>query len=254
METQNFPRPRRSRPKSAQLSSGILRNTHSSAFYFPTPLGPPASIHTHNGRTGSRLPLDILSSIIGYLWESPADLATISRVSRILHYLATPLLYREVRLRGFGTRAGGPVVGDEARDTQGRKRKRDSGDYVDQDSFSDLSGRYTIDNGNGAAQTPSESGVSAGNGGGMTVFLVGLATLQRPTVSKVVKKLVLEGELEMGSFGLDGSKTIDAPKALNWTESDGMFGLAVGGTVNTLTDLQEFRYSYTLDILLLTPP
>lgn len=34
----------------------------------------------------------------------------------------------------------------------------------------------------------------------MSVFLVWLATLQQPAMSKVVRKLVLEGELEVGSL------------------------------------------------------
>ncbi|KAF8454367.1 hypothetical protein BGX38DRAFT_332350 [Terfezia claveryi] len=82
----------------------------------------------------------------------------------------------------------------------------------------------------------------------MSVFLMGLATLQRPAVSKVVRKLVLEGELEVGSFEnindicSSSTGTESTPRPLNWSESDGMFGLAIGGTVGSLTDLQEFSW------------
>jgi len=227
---------RRPVKRSAQLSSARLRQqgTNDTAFYpFPTSLGPPAPIYTHNGPGHCRLPLDVLSVIIGYLWESPADLATVSRVSRIMHYLVTPLLYREVRLRGAGPRAKGRAIttsaqgGEGAESGKGKKRKRDSGDSGDEFGFS--------------VDADADAG---GSENGMSVFLVGLATLQRSTVSKVVRKLVLEGELEVGSFGnINGSSTgaESIPGTLNWSESDGMFGLAIGGTVGSLTDLQELR-------------
>ncbi|PUU81883.1 hypothetical protein B9Z19DRAFT_1099507 [Tuber borchii] len=60
------------------------------------------------GRSSGRpqLPLDIVSSIISRI-ESPADLARVSRSSRIHHFLTIPLLYRSVVLvcRQEGRRA-----------------------------------------------------------------------------------------------------------------------------------------------------
>ncbi|KAI5811205.1 hypothetical protein DFH27DRAFT_16162 [Peziza echinospora] len=167
-------------------------------------------------RSPSQLPLDVLSFVLAYI-DSPADLARISRVSRILHYLATPLLYREVRLRG-----GGPKPQTSAGALGKRKRADEDGD--------------------------GDGGAGDGRHGdshcaGISVFLAGLATLQRPTVSRVVRKLVFEGSLETSSFRvIDDPRHGERQDQLVWTEADGMFGLAVGATANALTDLQELSW------------
>ncbi|PWW77639.1 hypothetical protein C7212DRAFT_293227 [Tuber magnatum] len=56
-------------------------------------------INPEPGRSSGRpqLPLDIVSSIISQI-EAPADLARVSRSSRIHHFLTVPLLYRNVVL------------------------------------------------------------------------------------------------------------------------------------------------------------
>lgn len=165
-----------------------------------------------------------------------------------MHYLATPLLYREVRLRGVGhrekgkpatTTAQGSERAEDANGERKRKRKRDRGDSGDGGDEFQVS----------FESTSCPCAASTMSGRGMSVFLVGLATLQRPTVSRVVRKLVLEGELEVGSFGnisdiyssSSSTGTESTRRTLEWSEGDGMFGLAVGGAVGSLTDLQELR-------------
>lgn len=66
-------------------------------------------------------------------------------------------------------------------------------------------------------------------------------------LSRVVRKLVLEGEPSFNGEGSrpdgeQGALTITKRKTLGWAGSDGMFTLAVAGTVSSLTDLQGLRY------------
>ncbi|KAF8465333.1 hypothetical protein BDZ91DRAFT_795055 [Kalaharituber pfeilii] len=169
-----------SKPMQQSSSTTIDRTS----FNFAANFGPPTPGYDCST---NRLSLDVLSKIIGYL-NSPAVAAW---VSRILHYLAISFLYTEVRLRGRSPTNSSGARREEK--VHGRKRKRDEIDGDDYDFESSRNNETVTSSGGGqhAKRT------------GLSLFLVGLATLQRPTVCQVVKRLVLEGELETGNFAIN---------------------------------------------------